>query len=287
MESLIPQGMKIFALIAFSATAFAGKPIVITEPEPRGYFQIDGAYGAEADYAGGSSSVWSGRAQLGFIRPITGIGLLANRDGQWQLRLGLDHERFEFSGLALPSRLQRVSAVIALEYRIGRQIGILLEARPGVHFENSIRSNAWNCPVLFGIGIPVTERFAVALAGRYDAFAENPFIGGPGFVWKISDRLTLDAVPPEPRLRWAASEVLSLWLGGEVAGGAFRTESNALVDYSDYRASIGATLRQGAWLMEAGAGVSFEREWAFHRIGTTVSTDEPAPFFKLAVRTEW
>lgn len=273
--------MKLIALLALSTTAFAGKAIVAptTEPEPRGYFQLDGAVG---------DHVWSGRTKFGIISPLSGIGLLADKGGKWQLRLGLDYERFEFDrSLALPSRLQRASGVVALEYRAGRQVAVLIEARPGVYFENDIGSNAWNCPVLFGVGIPINDGFALAVAVRYNPFAENQVIGGPGFVWKINDRLTFVAVPPEPRLTWAATDALDLWLGGEIAGGVFRTDTNTLVDYSDYRAGIGATWRQGPWTLEAGAGVSFEQEWDFHQLGTTVSADKTAPFFKLALRTDW
>ena len=273
--------MKLIALLALSTTAFAGKAIIDPpkEPEPRGYFQLESAVGDD---------VFGGRARFGIIRPLPGIGLLADKGGKWQFRLGLDYERFEFSRtLALPSRLQRASGVVALEYRVGKQIGVLLEARPGVYFENDIASNAWNCPVLFGIGIPMNDRFALALAARYNPFAENQIIGGPGFIWKINDRLTLAAVPPEPRLTWAASDTLDLWLGGEIAGGVFRTDRDTLVDYSDYRAGIGATWRQGAWTLEAGAGVSFEQEWDFHQLGTTISADEAAPYFKLSLRSDW
>ncbi len=283
--------MKLLALLALSSTAFAGKAITAPEPPPapHGYFQSEIAYGAES----GGNSEWDGRVQLGIIRPISGIGLLAEKGGQWQLRLGLDHERFEFdhaSGLALPSRLQRLAAVVALEYRVGTQVGVRFEARPGVYFQNDIRSNAWNCPVFFGLGIAVNQRFTLALAGRFDAFAEHPFIGGPGFIWRISDALTLSAVPPEPRLIWAASDALDLWLSGEVAGGAFRTDpalGDALVSYSDIRAGVGATWRKDTWTLEASGGVSFEREWDFHRVGTKFTDDEPAPFFKLAARFEW
>ncbi len=229
---------------------------------------------------------------------MPGISLLPNSGGAWQLRLGLDHERYEFdhnSAFPLPSRLQRIAGVVALEYRVGKQIGLLIEARPGVHFENDISSNAWTCPVLFGIGIPITDRFVLALAGRFDPLAEMQIIGGPGFIWKISDSLTLSAVPPEPRLTWTASENLAIWLGGEWDGGSYRTDkrtdnaklSEAVVSYKDFRAGIGASWRSGAWTVEAGGGLSLEREWDYHRADRRFSTDEPAPYFKLAARASW
>lgn len=266
------------------------------------FFSGESAYVGEADYEGavgkGSGSAWSGRFQLGVVRPVSGLRLLDGNGGQWQLRLGMDYERFEFNhtgAFPLPARLQRIAAVVALEYRIGRQVGVLIDARPGVHFENRIASNAWNCPVQFGIGIPLTDRFTLALAGRFDAMEEHPIVGGPGFIWKINDRLILTALPPEPRLTWVASKDLTLWLSGELAGGAFRTDgrasdpriSDAVVSYSDKRVSLGGTWTRGSWTLEASAGVSIEREWDYHRVDRSYATDGPAPFAKLAARAQW
>jgi hypothetical protein len=63
--------------------------------------------------------------------------------------------------------------------------------------------------------------------------------------------------------------------------------SEALVDYTDVRAMLGATWQRGAWRIEAAAGVSIEREWDFHRVGDRYETDEMAPFVKLSARAEW
>ncbi len=302
--------MKRIALLALSTSAFAGeaKTIIETNVESpaRTYFRSEASYVAEADYEGsaprgtnkGSGSVWSGRLQLGVVRQLPSLRMLSSSGGTWQLRLGVDHERFEFdhdSALPLPSRLQHVAGVVALEYTIGRQIGVIIEARPGVYFENDIESNSWNCPVLFGVGIPINDRFTLAIAGRVDPLGKIPVIGGPGFIWKISDSVTLSAVPPEPRLTWTASDELKVWLGGEWAGGSFRTDkranepalSGAVVSYTDLRVGLGATWTRGHWSLEAGAGMSLDREWDYHRADRTFSTSEAAPFIKFAARAAW
>ena len=292
--------MKFIALAVISASAFAGETKLVIEPQrtpERSFYALGEATAiGKVDYTGGSGSMWEGRFQLGVIQPLSGIRFLADKGGQWQLRLGLDHLRHEFdhtNSFPLPSRLQRVAGVVALEYRVGKQVGVLVEARPGVYFENDIRSNTWNCPVIFGMGIPLTDSFTLAVGGRFDANRELPIIGGLGFVWKINDRLTLLAIPPEPTLTWAANENLDLWLRGEWAGGAYRTDArndslgNAIVTYSDTRASIGATWQRNGWKLEAGAGLSFDREWDFHKNDRSFSSDEAAPFVKLAMRSDW
>lgn len=294
-----------------SLSAVAGHEKAIVEPTPvpakiaTPYLRIDGTYSGKADYedkaaSGGataSGSAWNAKLQFGVVRPLPELSLLANKGGNWQVRLGLEHERYEFShsnAIPLPDRLQHVTGVIALEYKVGNQIGILLQAQPGVFFENEIRSNAWNCPVLFGMGIPVSDTFTLALAARYNAFEEHPIIGGLGFLWKISDSLTLSAIPPEPRLTWTVNDELSIWLGGEMAGKAYRTDKrsgsklgDAIVSYDDRRAFLGTSWTRGAWTLEAAAGVSFDREWDYHRVDRDYSTDGTSPFVKLSARADW
>ena len=290
-------------LLTLAVTAVAGQPeakVEITrEPLTRTFAILESSYGFEADYErGGSGSVWEGYASAGVLIPWQDAPLPGRDLGTWHWRLGLAYHRFEFdhdSILPLPDRLQSVSAIIALELHLTDQIGARLDIRPGVYFEDDISSDTFDCPVRLGFGYRVNDRFSVIAMARYRSFAENTVIGGLGFVWKISDRLTLSAIYPEPRLTFSANENLDLWLGAEWAGGVYRAgrepgrgrRSGALVDYSDTRAGLGATWRAGSLRIEAAAGVSLEREWDFHRVGDRYETDEIAPFVKLSARMEW
>jgi hypothetical protein len=301
---------RLFIIALSSTAAIAGESKISIDPKPQSgtsYYALGEATAVgKADYNGalkgagkkGSGAAWEGRFQLGVSHPLPQIQFLSDKGGMWHFRTGLDYQHIGFehdSSFALPSKLQRVAGVLALEYRVGRQLGILLEARPGVYFEDEISSNAWNCPVVFGMGIPVSDSFTLAVGGRFDANATMPIIGGPGFLWKITDRLSLLAIPPEPVLTFNATENLDLWLRGEWASGTYRTASQVtrgdlsgqIVDYTDKRLSIGATWRSGDWRIEAGAGASFDREWDFDSADRKFSTDEVAPFAKLSVRAEW
>ena len=298
------SAVKIQALLCLSTltlTAFAGEPKVIVKPQPevRGYAEVEAAYGFEADYDRvGSGSVMESRFKAGIIIPWENAPLSAPENGYWQWRLGVNYERFDFdhdSPLPLPDRLQGLSAVIGLELQISDYIAALLEIRPGVYFEDEITSDAFDIPVRLGIGYRVNDQLSLILMGRYRGFAENPVLGGVGFIWNISERLKLSAIFPEPRLTWQASDDVAIWLGGEWAGGAYRTDrderggrlNGAVVDYTDKRAAIGATWRRGDWQLEASAGVSFEREWDYHRAGEKFETDDIAPFVKLSAGAKW
>lgn len=295
--------MKCLTLLALSIAAQAGEQksaVELIRPEPRRFvLESDAAYVGKADYAenAGSGSLWSARVRLSTVQALPDSRLLPGSGGHWQLRMGVDHQRYEFdhnNGSILPDRLQRIVGVVALEYRVGKQVGVLIEAKPGVYFENDISTKSFNCPVLFGVGIPMSDNFTLALFARVDPLSSYPIIGGPGFIWRITDKVTLTAIPPEPRLTWAVNEDLNVWLGGEWATGSYHTDqrkgsnlSGAAVSFQDLRAGVGASWRRGAWIVEAGAGLSVDREWDYVQKDREFSTDETAPYVKLSARAEW
>jgi hypothetical protein len=94
---------------------------------------------------------------------------------------------------------------------------------------------------------------------------------------------------------YAATDRLSLWIEAEVAGGSFRTDSqeferkprlnNAVVSYSEWRASAGFTYKCENMQVELGVGYAFERKFDFHRAEEGFETEEGAPFAKLEIRT--
>jgi hypothetical protein len=297
----MPACMKLAALLATTAAAaFAGAPLNPPQPPgrttPEPFVKFSTTYGFEADYdRGGSGTMWESRAQIGALWELPNIPLPGRNLGMWHLRLGLEHHRFEFdhdSALPLPERLQSYSAIIGLELRVEGRVGALLEVRPGVFFENDVGSGAFDCPVKLGLGYRVNDSLALTFMGRYNGFAKYPFLGGIGAVWQITPTLTFSAIFPEPRLEWRAASDLSLWLGGEWAGGGYRTDERrgrgrAVVDYTDYRVSLGASWTPGVWTIEASGGLSLEREWDFHKTDRRYHTDEVSPFVKLAVRAQW
>jgi hypothetical protein len=270
-----------------------------TEPQTRFFSFLESSYGFDANYErGGSGSAWEIYGSAGAIIPWKDAPLPGADLGQWQWRLGAAYHRFEFDNdtiLPLPDRLQSISAIVALELVVSKQVALLLDVRPGVYFEDDISEQAFDVPVRLGFGYRVNDRFSLVGMARYRGLADNPIIGGVGFVWKVTDRITFNAIYPEPRLTWRASDDLGIWLGAEFAGGGFRTDrdpnrgrqSGAAVDYSDKRAMLGATWQRGDWQIEAAGGVSIEREWDYFRTGDRYETDEVSPFLKVNARLEF
>lgn len=298
-----PRTLLILCACTVSVAARAGdKTVQVTEPAPTlpWSLRLDTAWVGKGDFdKGGDGSVFESRIQIAVQRPV-GLPLLGGTDPRWVLRMGLEWNRYGFDHSAgapgfLPGTLQSTSALIALEYRTTAGLGALFEARPGLFYEHDATLNSFDIPLKAAAVWQLGDRFALVAGATYSGMRKSPVIPVGGFWWKISDSLVLNAVPPDPRFEYLLNENALLWLGGEVAGGAYRTDAGrtgrlnaAVVDYTDYRASTGVQWKVTRdWSLEAGAGVSLYRKFDFQRAEVGVKTDDVAPFVRFSLRGEW
>jgi len=98
-------------------------------------------------------------------------------------------------------------------------------------------------------------------------------------------------------LIYSATDKLDLYLGGQLVGGAFRTDHNdsiqprkldgTQVDFSDYRTGLGLNydLTKNCTL-DFSAGYSIQRHFAFHRAGENYRTD-PSPYVSLQLKASF
>ena len=105
------------------------------------------------------------------LSPITWPG---QECGHWYLRVGAEHERYDFrhrgGSLPLPDTLQSIAGVVAFEYLVKGEVAIFLEARPGAYFEHDIHCGTFNVPVKIGTAIPLSKTVYVTLGVAYNAF---------------------------------------------------------------------------------------------------------------------
>ena len=298
------------SLVALSGTGFAGKEFKPTQPPAResqdslNWLLLKSSYTFESDFERGrnaSGSVLSYQAEYNHRIPLSLDWPQSSLHGQWYLRLGVDYRRWDFDhegGLPLPNHLQSASGIIAIEYVVQDTAAMMLELRPGVYFEDDIDSDTFDIPVRIYAPIWWHESdrvsWAFLVGASYAGLRSYPIIPAAGLVVKY-DKWTLFAVPPQPRLAYAASDRLTIWAEGEVAGGAFRTDAqrfdrkpelnDAVVTYSEWRASLGFTLKTSdSCMVDVGAGWAFQRKFDFHRAEEGFETDEGAPFVKVELR---
>jgi hypothetical protein len=113
-----------------------------------------------------------------------------------------------------------------------------------------------------------------------------------GVSWIINDQWRLNAVVPKPRLIYSPNSALQLWAGGELVGGAYKTDgrdvnpsklSGAVVTYSEYRVGAGLTYTMKPLTFEIGGGYVVQREFDYHRAGESFITDGGAPYVGVEI----
>ena len=112
-----------------------------------------------------------------------------------------------------------------------------------------------------------------------------------GLFWHINDQWDLQAYLPEPKLVYHASDVVDLWVGGGITGGAFQSDartgdgakiSHTPVEYYEVRA--GAGLDYLGWKLmtvHVDLGYAFVRKFDYFRADLTQAT-KGAPYLSLS-----
>ena len=296
------------ALLALTAAAaLAGTPLdpkgykegPIAEPVALNVFRLRSSYTFESDFDRGQNArgdSWWNSVEFGRRIPLD-LDWAAGRGGQWFFRYGFEYDRFDFDNrgnLPLPDDLQSIAAVLALEYVVHHEVGILFETSPGFYFENDIRGDAFDAPTKLAAAFPLTENFYLVGGISYSHLRNYQWLPILGVYWRINDQWTLRAVVPEPRIIYRPQENLAFFAGGEVVGGSFRTDGDtgrpgrlqhAALTYSEWRAGGGV-----AWgdpdrcVFELGGGYAFSRVYDYARAGDVFNTKEGAPYVRATFR---
>ena len=226
-------------------------------------------------------------------------------NGNLYLHLGLAYDRFDFGNTRapVPDHLQKMAGVVGIDYMHGKDLGAFLQFRPGFYTEDHIGLESFDCPILIGRFFVLQPDKLYVLTAAYASFLRGglPVIPLVGVVWVPNEKVRLMGVLPEPRVIYSVSEQLDLWMGGELVGGAFRTDhhpefnniphvdklSGTQVDYYDYRAGVGATYSlTGQIDLDLGGGYAVQRSFNFHRAGEYYRTD-PAPYLRFQIKAKF
>lgn len=301
MKALLPA----VCALTLQLPAFAGSPVVSADgkkaviepcnPADRVIFGIDGSYTAESDFKGHDveGDAFHSSVEFGYRIPL-GAGWPDEPCGEWNLRLGVAYNRHDFSqsgSLPIPNHIQTLAGVIALEYIVNGQVGLILDTRPGFYFENELSEDTFDAPTY----LVAAHRFSPTLGGflgvAYGKFRTYPLLPVAGFVWTPNDQWTVSLVYPNAQLSYKVSEQARVYVGAEHVGDSVRVDraegrpgrlDHGVLSYSEYRAGVGVEMTMGAWSGELAAGWSFGRDFDYHRVEKTYNS-EGAPYVKLAL----
>ena len=139
--------------------------------------------------------------------------------GKWYLRLGVEYERYDFSGTdnGLPDHLQAAYGHIAFEYVVKDFPGVGIELDPGVYFQDHVSGDAFDIPIKAFVSFPLKKDKIFAVVGLgWSLFQDPPVAPGGGIIWLISDKLRLQAVFPKPALVYEPNDDWQFKLLGEL-----------------------------------------------------------------------
>ena len=182
-------------------------------------------------------------------------------------------------------QLQDYGAQFSVEYFVGSVEAAYLTIKPGFYFETHPTLAAWDVPVEFATGIPITSRLNGAAGLSYGRFWHHP-VPIVGLSWALSTRWRLDAVYPNPALIYKINDRLETRLSGELMGDGFRTDADpgrSVVEYHIYRVGGNLTWEMcPGFKITSGAGLEYERVFDFWRADQSFRATN-APYVRLGI----
>jgi hypothetical protein len=258
---------------------------------PLDVFNIEDGYVFESDLVHGGMSFGK---QDSFQSKFEYYHLFRIKDAIY-LRLGLEYNRFDFGRTIapVPVHLQSMAAVIGIDYMHGNDLGAFIWVKPGFYTEEHIGMPSFNAPITLGRAFTLQPDHLYVFVGLNADFlrGDYPVLPLAGVVWRPNEQWEVKALVPEPRITYTPNEQFEVWVGGELAGGSYRTDRDstilprkldgAEVDYFEYRAGAGFVYSPTRnFSFDLGGGYAIQRQFAFTRADYYFRSD-PAPYLRL------
>ncbi len=222
------------------------------------------------------------------------------------LKLGANYERFDFgkTDAPLPTTLQNINGVVALEYMVQGHAAAFITTSPGVYFSQTGSIGLGNVDAPTSVGtffkLPYLPQ-VYGLAGvRFSALAKYPVYPILGIVWVFSDDLQFKLVPPEPSVVYHFSDQLDFVVGAELLGESYKRDFNddyrpqfkkfsgGVIDYSETRIGAGVTYKPHKGVeIDVRGGWDLGRDFDYHRGDSARFVTHGAPYAKLALSAEF
>jgi len=211
----------------------------------------------------------------------------------WHLGIAYDRYDFGTTGAPVPDHLQSVALALGIDYMHNDDVGAFIQIRPGFYTEDNFNDASFDVPITIARIWVLRKDHLYLFTGVNAAFLRGrfPVIPLAGLIWEPNDKWRVLALLPEPRVLYKPNGQWEFWVGGELAGGSFRTDhkngitppqlSGAQVDYSEYRLGGGFVYSPSKHVsVDLGGGYAIQRQFDFHRAGVKYKTDG-APYLRI------
>jgi len=213
------------------------------------------------------------------------------------LRLGVEWQRLAFNvpdPVAVPSVLQKVIAIIGVDYQLTDHWLLRADVQPGIY--SDFQNISWrdvDAPMVLGAAYLVNANLQWLFGVRVDPLSRYPALPAAGVRWRFADEWTLNLLFPSPRLEWDLNDRVQVYLGVGVEFATFsvgdhfgdahgRPELNrATLDYSEIGVGPGVSWKVGPhFTIEAEAGCTVYRRVDFFD-EHLLYRGAPAPYVQL------
>jgi hypothetical protein len=272
------------------------KPATELEKTSIDFFSFRTSYVFESELENGGDfgrqDAWQNQFEYGHRFLLT---------GNLYLHAGLAYERFDFgkTDAPVPDHLQSLAGVVGIDYMHGDDVGAFIQFRPGFYTESDFNSASFDVPTTLGRIFVLRENQLYLFVGARAALLSGKYRAIPlaGLIYRPNPKWIIDIVPPEPRIIYSPTKKVTVFFGGEIVGGSFRTDHNgnifppkldgAQIDYTDYRAGAGLIFSPcEAVVIDIAGGCSIERSIDYNRAGVEFKTD-PAPYLRVSISAQF
>jgi hypothetical protein len=215
------------------------------------------------------------------------------------LRFGMNWQRFSFTPDAqapVPSSLQSLNLEIGADYQLTPTLLLRVEAQPGFYSDfRELRQKDFNIPFLVGATYFVSKDFLCVFGFSVDVNRSPRLYPAAGARWRISPKVVIDAILPDPQIEYELNQDVTLHVGASLKNGSYRVNddfgtnrgiprlNNSILDYTEIRAAAGVS-----WKVSRAVSVDLEsgcvpyRKFDFSRADYKVTAFDVAPFAELS-----
>lgn len=261
---------------------------------------------ADAAYVG-PSEIKKGHESFGsFHEGDTTLNVVASNQISQNtlLRFGVNWQRFSFTpdpSAPIPETLQSLNLEIGADYQLTPALLLRVEAQPGYYTDfQDLRPADFNIPFLVGATYFVSKDFLCVLGFSVDLNRRPRVYPAAGARWRISPKVVIDAILPDPQIDYELNRTVTLHVGASLKNGSYRVDNdfgkdrglpkldNSILDYTEIRAAAGVS-----WKVSRAVSVDLEsgcvpyRKFDYSRVDYKVTAFDAAPFAELTLSTKF
>jgi opacity protein-like surface antigen len=261
--------------------------------------KFEGALSPEADLdknAGTSVSSQYYRASYNIIVPLSRTWFVRGGAGWAGLYYDFDAtDRY-------PDQLHRISLDIGVGTKLSDQWTAIVSASPGIYSDlEDVSGDDFDTVYLAALQWKPVERLEIFAGARYSTTDKVPVLPLAGLKWTINDSWSIDAMYPQPVVRYTASDWMELYAGMDIRGSNYRTSksfkgttpdgkslANEWLGVSELAAIGGVTFKLStSTALDLGAGYIFRRKFDYDDVDFSESADEGALTVQAGVRVKF